>query len=132
MKNEVTCLQLWNRWQKESPNSLRVIETQRRISNYEKADWEEMIIDANLVIDKLKYLVVNDIDINSLESAQALDYLEGHVNKYFFDVDTQQLVVMKLLLRLDRDYKKFFNGFQYGLADRLASMIDLRVKQLIS
>lgn len=128
MKNEVTCLQLWKKWEKEDPNNLRVIETRKRIDNYKKSDWEEMIVDATLVIDKLKHLVVNNINLNSIESTQASEYLEKHINKYFFDMDIEYLLVMRGLLKIDQNYINFFNGFQDGLANRLADMIDLRLK----
>ena len=131
MNNEVTCLQLWKRWEKEAPHNLKVIETQRRIANYKKADWEEMIVDATLVVDKLKYLVVNNIDLDATESIEATDYLKQHINRYFFDIDLEHLLLMKFLLRFDQQYIKFFNGFEKGLANRLDSMIDVRVKEMI-
>ncbi len=131
MNNEVTCLQLWKRWEKEAPHNLKVIETQRRIANYKKSDWEEMVVDATLVVDKLKYLVVNNIDLDATESIESMDYLEQHINRYFFDIDLEHLLVMKFLLRFDQQYIKFFNGFEKGLANRLASMIDVRVKEMI-
>jgi hypothetical protein len=131
MKNEVTCLQLWKRWEKGAPDNLKVIEAQRRIANYEKSDWEEMILDATLVVDKLRYLVINDIGLDAIESTEALDYLKEHINKYFFDIDIEHLMMMKILLKFDQQYIKFFNGFEKGLANRLADMIDIRVKEIL-
>jgi hypothetical protein len=132
MVNKVTCLYLWKRWEKEYPHSSKVVEAQRRIANYEKAEWQDMIEDASVVIDKIKYLVVNNIDKDSVESSQALDYLGEHIGKYFFDPDMEYLITMNFLLRVDRDYIKFFNGFQDGLARKLADIIDVRIKQTIS
>ena len=132
MENKVTCLYLWKRWEKEYPHSSKVVEAQRRIANYEKSHWQDMITDATLVIDKLKYLVVNNIDIDSIEAIDALDYLGEHINTYFFEPDMEYLVTMNFLLRVDRDYVKFFNGFQDGLARKLANMIDFRIKEMVS
>jgi hypothetical protein len=132
MKDKVTCMQLWKKWEQQCPDSLKVAETQRRIANYEKADWQDMITDSSLVIDKLKYLVVNDIDINSEESKEAFDYLCKHISTYFFDPDIEYLGTMHLLLRIDRDYISFFNGFQDGLARRLANMMEIYINETIS
>ena len=71
MNSKVTCSQLWKKWEKEDPNDLRVIETRKRIDSYKKSDWKEMIADATSVIDKLKHLVVNNIDLNSIESIKS-------------------------------------------------------------
>jgi hypothetical protein len=131
MNNKITCSHLWKRWEKEDPNDLRVIETRKRIDNYKKSDWEEMFADATLVIDKLKYLIVNNIDLNSIESIESSKYLENHINKYFFAVDVEYLLAMKCLLKVDQDYINFFNGFQDGLANRLIGMLDLRIKEMI-
>ena len=130
--DKVTCLYLWKRWEKEYPHSSKVVEAQRRILNYEKADWQNMITDASVVIDKLSYLVVNNIDSDSIESSQALDYLGEHVSTYFFEPDMEYLVTMNFLLRADRDYIRFFNGFQDGLARKLANIIDVRIKEMVS
>jgi Fe-S cluster biosynthesis and repair protein YggX len=131
MNNKITCSQLWKKWEKEDPNNLRVIETRKRIDSYKKSDWEEMIADATSVIDKLKHLVVNNIDLNSIESIQSSKYLEEHINKYFFDVDVEYLLTMKYLLKVDQNYINFFNGFQDGLANRLIGMLDMRIKEMI-
>ena len=132
MVDKVTCLYLWRRWEKEYPHSSKVVEAQNRILNYEKSDWQDMITDATVVIDKLKHLVINNIDVDSIEAIDALDYLGEHIDTYFFEPDMEYLVTMNFLLRVDRDYIKFFNGFQDGLARKLANMINFRIKQTVS
>lgn len=127
---KVNCSYLWQTWSKENPNSRHVIEAKSRMSKYKKTDWQDMILDAETAIDKLKFLVTENIDPKSDIAQESLDYLNNHINKYFFDVDKEYIAIMAFALRYNKDHRTFFDAFQPGLTDKMILLVDERLKSV--
>lgn len=125
---KVNCSYLWQTWSKENPNSRHVIEAKSRMSKYKKTDWQDMILDAETAIDKLKFLVTENIDPKSDIAQESLDYLNNHINKYFFNVDKEYITIMAFTLRCNKDHRTFFDAFQPGLTDKMILLVDERLK----
>lgn len=124
---KVNCSYLWQAWSKQNPNSKHVLEAKKRMSKYKKADWQDMILDAEIAVDKLKILVTENIDPKTDIAQESLDYLGKHINKYFFNVDKEYLTLMAFVLRYNKDHRTFFDAFQPGLADKMILLVDERL-----
>lgn len=123
INGEITCGYLWKKWEKRDPGLDQVVQTQEKIKNYNKNDWQEMAIDARRVVNEIFLLIKDDVDIKDPRSKEVYEDFLNHIRKYFFEPNQYYINRLENGLAFDEEYKRFFNKFGDGISQKLLELI---------
>lgn len=120
---DISCKFLWVEWSKNDPNSQEVIDAKAQISKYTKEDWDNMSIEAVEMVDYLKELVINKIEIDEPEAEKGFDLFVEHFFRWFFPITTKYTLRLSTVIKFDHKYTLFFDQFVPGLADYMNKLL---------
>jgi hypothetical protein len=121
---KITCNHLWKKGEMENPGHANVIEAQKRIRAYSKDDWQNMVIDAQEVVEEMSLLIKENVDVKDPRFEKTFQKFLDHVSEYFFKVNKEYKYQLYSSILSDKEYRIFFDQFHEGMSVKILRLIE--------
>jgi hypothetical protein len=119
---DVTCSMLWKEWSSGFPDDRLVLIAKERISKYTREDWDEMIKEAHELNSYLAECINNKVPVEDPKAEHGWDLFVDHFVKWFFPVNEEYLIRLRLQTQVNKKYALFFEKQAPGLNSYLLKL----------